>query len=196
MSKRHQSSRRKSYGRRQHEVRERHDRASITPRRPTSNSSDGGRRRRPTRSHSSIRARRDCASRSATEMAVYRGHARATIALPGGPRASPDRAGAALPRRRARGRGPGATRPVGGSRSSSAASSWRSCSRSSRSPSRSACPRRATTSAGSRRSAIRSTPAPGTAVGPQPARPRARRPQARPRRRAGPARRPVVVPAR
>ena len=28
MSKRHQSSRRKSYGRRQHEVRERHDRTS------------------------------------------------------------------------------------------------------------------------------------------------------------------------
>ena len=86
MSKRHQSSRRKTYGRRQHEVRERHDRGQhagglrIRARRL------GSRRARPIRSGSSTRAVH--ASRFAARrltMAVYEGARPRTIALPAAP---------------------------------------------------------------------------------------------------------------
>ena len=62
MSKHHQSSRRKSYGRRQHEVRERQDRASISPRASMSSSAMATRRAGRPASPSSTRALRASAS--------------------------------------------------------------------------------------------------------------------------------------
>ena len=66
MSKRHQASRRKTYGRRQHEVRERQDRAQHAEGFDFE-LGDWGSDARPTRSASSIRAVRASASCSATE---------------------------------------------------------------------------------------------------------------------------------
>ena len=66
MSKRHQSSRRKTYGRRQHEVRERHDRGQHAEGFEFE-LGEWGPAARPTRSGSSTRAARASASRSATE---------------------------------------------------------------------------------------------------------------------------------
>ena len=67
MSKRHTSSRRKTYGRRQHEVRERQDRGQHSRRLRVRARRLGLRPARPTRSASSIRAARASASPSATE---------------------------------------------------------------------------------------------------------------------------------
>ena len=87
MSKRHQASRRKAYGRRQHEVRERHDRRTITT------ASDRRARRRgaparPVRSARLPRSARAAAPLRARRltMAVYEGARPRTIALPRRPR--------------------------------------------------------------------------------------------------------------
>ena len=137
VSKRHQSSRRKTYGRRQHEVRERarprpaqpkafeFELGDVGPGRP-------GRSARLPRSAQPahpLRARR-------LRMAVYEGARPAPSRFPRPRRASstvPTLAAPARPRR-----GPGRPPDQPARPSSSAPSSSRSCSRSSRSPSRSA----------------------------------------------------------
>ncbi len=149
MSKRHQSSRRKTYGRRQHEVRERHDRG---PPRATASTLElerlglGG--ARPIRSPSSTRARRASASRSATDRwPSTRAHALAPSRCRAAPRTAeaPDARLAPPCRAAVRARPTHAT----ASACPRARSSSRSCSRSSRSRSTSACRPRATTSAAS-----------------------------------------------
>ena len=150
MSKRHQSSRRRSYGRRQHEV---HERDGSRRHHAGARGARARRLRRlvagRSRSPSSIRARRGSASRSASRWRSTRGPPSLRRSCPGGPRVAerPDACpagGSAAPS----GRVAGAEPPR---RSSSAASSSRSCSRSSRWPRASASRRRATTSTGSAR---------------------------------------------
>ncbi len=146
MSKRHQSSRRKTYGRRQHEVRERQDRGQHAEGYEFELGEWGagrpGRSARlpgPAQPAHPLRARR-------LRVAVYEGARPRTIALPRRPRITD----AADPRAPARPRARSA--PAGGptGSGSSSAPSWsRSCSRSSRSPSRSGCRRPVSTSAGS-----------------------------------------------
>ena len=157
MSKRHQSSRRKSYGRRQHEVRERQDRASTHHDAGVVRAGRVGRRGavgsaglpRPALTALPLRAGR-------LSMAVYEGARPRTIALPRRPRTAEP--APALPRRRAR-------PTVRAHRSSSrpalvlGGSSSRSCSPSSRWPRRSACRPRATTSVACRSSRSGWTPA-------------------------------------
>ena len=154
MSKRHTSSRRKTYGRRQHEVRERNDRGQHTEGFEFElgewGSAGPGRPARVPRSAQSahpLRARRLIDGR-------LRGrppsHHRAAARGRGSPRARPSNAaGSVAPSAPAAGRT--------GSASSSGPSSSRSCSRSSRSPSRSASRRPGSTSAGSSSSASAST---------------------------------------
>ena len=154
MSKRHTSSRRKTYGRRQHEVRERQDRGQHSEGFEFELGDWGSGRPRPTRSASSIRAVRASASRSATDRWPS---TRAPVLAPsdcrvpgGSPRDRPSTAAGSVARS-----GPGAGRT--GSGSCSGRSSWRSCWRSSRSPSRSASRRPGSTSGGSSSSARTST---------------------------------------
>ena len=86
MSKRHHTSRRKAYGRRQHEVRERHDRGQHAEA-SALDLERVGLGRPPTRCRSSTRARRGSASRRATDRwPSTRAHAPRTIALPSRPR--------------------------------------------------------------------------------------------------------------
>ena len=148
VSKRHQSSRRRSYGRRQHELHERQIRRRHFPE-ASDLGFDGSRRRSAgrIRSPSWTRARRACASCSATsgwrstqgarpQSPLFPGRVsrsrRAVAASPG--------AGSAAPS------APGAARTA--CRSCSAGSSSRSSSRSSRWPRRCASRRPATTSNG------------------------------------------------
>ena len=147
MSKHHQSSRRKSYGRRQHEVRERHDRhhqpegfeleygetSNVVPSRPV-------RLPRPARAAPPPRVGR-------LTMAVYQGARPRTIALGGRPRIAE---GPTLGRRAHAHRGPGRPPPGPLEPRPRRHRRSRSCSRSSGSPRTSGCPRPATTSAGCR----------------------------------------------
>ena len=80
MSKRHHASRRKSYGRRQHEVRERHDRGQQREGFEFELGDWGIDAPRPIRSPSSIRARPRLRFGSATDVAVYQGARPRTIA--------------------------------------------------------------------------------------------------------------------
>ena len=186
MSKRHQSSRRKTYGRRQHEVRERQDRSQHTRGLRIRARRVGRPQPRPIRSPSSTRAVRASASRSATDrwpstraLARARSRCRAVPASADAPRL-----GAAT---RSVPRSAPAVGPTA-SASCSARSSSRSCSRSSRSPSRSACRRRPTTSGASSSSARASMPrAADVRSDLEPTRPRAGHPQAGDRRRPRPA---------
>ena len=185
MSKRHQSSRRKTYGRRQHEVRERQrSRPARRGLRVRARRVGHGRSGRSARVPRSAQPAHPLRARRLT-MAVYEGARPRTIALP----RRPPRPPSARPSERRRVRG--AVRA--GRRTNrlgivlGRASSSRSCSRSSRSPSRSACrPPAGHRPAGARAPAARDRGR-RAPLGPEPARPRAGHPQAGHRRRARPA---------